>query len=87
MFNVLDWETIVLAAGAEQNPAEYGQTRGPSEDFAESFRLSVFGGLAGAPIRDQFMRDLAVLQVQVHPEYSGQPYLPWRIQPVPAPTP
>jgi hypothetical protein len=84
-----DWETIALSAGAETNPNEYGREKGPSEDFADSFMLSVNGGLRSAPIRDQFMRNLAALQVGVLPEYAGvrSAYLRWPITPVPVPTP
>jgi hypothetical protein len=84
-----DWESIARSANAELNPNSYGRTNGPSEDFADAFMLSVNGSLGGAPIRDQFMRNLAALQVQVSPEFHGMAsaYARWPIHPVPAPTP
>jgi len=84
-----DWERIAMSSGAEMNPLKYGRTHGPSEDFADSFLLSVLGGLGRAPIREKFMRDLAVSQVQTQPEYPGMysAYLRTPILPVTAPTP
>jgi hypothetical protein len=84
-----DWEQIALSSGAEINPLAYGRKFGPSEDFADSFKLSVLGGLGGAPIREKFMQDLAVSQVQTRSEYPGKfsAYLQSPIIPVPAPAP
>ena len=89
-----DWLSIVTGANAELNPTQYGRNHGPSEDFAETFRLSVLGDLETAPQREQFMQQFAALQVDVKPAYSGSLYQYYRIPaspaqpvPVPAPTP
>jgi len=65
---------------------------GPSEDFAESFMLSVLQGetlQSSYPLRAAFVADLAVSLTTIQSEYSlvPQPYLTRRIVPVAVPTP
>ena len=83
----VNWEATFRTAQLEVNPSSYGYSHGPSEDFAESFMLSVTGGLNAAPQRAEWMSNFAALQVAMRPEYSGQLYMAQRNPAVPAPTP
>ncbi len=70
---------------------KYG-LNGPSEDFAQSFMLSVLQGAtlqSSYPLRAAFVADLAVSLTTIQSEYSlvPQPYLTRRIVPVAVPTP
>jgi hypothetical protein len=65
---------------------------GPSEDFAQSFMVSVLQGStlqSNYPLRATFMADLALSLTTTQSEYALPPslYLMRRIVPVPAPTP
>jgi hypothetical protein len=40
-FNALGYENYQKELGLERNPSEYGSSKGPAEDFAESFRFAV----------------------------------------------
>jgi hypothetical protein len=40
-FSAPGYEKALVDAGCELNPTEYGRSKGPAEDFAESFRLAV----------------------------------------------
>jgi hypothetical protein len=40
-FNALGYENYQKELGLELNPSDYGRTKGPAEDFAESFRFAV----------------------------------------------
>ncbi len=65
---------------------------GPSEDFAQSFMVSVLQGStlqSSYPLRGTFLADLAVSLTTTQSEYAlaPSPYLMRRIVPVPAPLP
>jgi len=40
-FSAIGYENCQKELGLELNPSEYGRTKGPAEDFAESFRFAV----------------------------------------------
>jgi hypothetical protein len=40
-FSAPGYEKVLVDAGCELNPTEYGRLKGPAEDFAEGFRLAV----------------------------------------------
>jgi len=40
-FSAPGYEKALVDAGCELNPTEYGRSKGPAEDFAESFRLAL----------------------------------------------
>ena len=57
----------------EEPPSKYAKS-GPSEDFAETFMLSVLNPLDLGPIRTAFMINLAHSLTTIEGEFQGSPY-------------
>ena len=84
-YNCADfWQTLV-----EEPPTEYGK-RGPSEDFADTFMLSVTSpGIlrTDAPLRAEWMEDFARSLGGSRGPFEGQPYRSLYFVPRDAPVP
>lgn len=84
------WEPYFEYANIEPNPSIYGRRSGPSEDFAETFSLSVREPerlLQEAPQRAAWISNFAVthLHFGLIPDYPPLPHYPL-LPPTPMPT-
>ena len=71
--NRSDCPDYAMAVLKEDFPSEYAK-KGPSEDFAETFRLSVLSPGSLGRVRSEFMVEMGHSLVTSVGEFQGSPY-------------